>query len=85
MLSTQNHHYRLEGRQPLPWGDPYIVQLFTTSSAVEHVNPWHGSHPSEYTPLRLEAVPPLGDPSPDFEISRRATTIAPQEEPANGE
>jgi len=84
MLSIRNRHYELESRQPLPWGDPYIVQLFTVngSTSEEQANRWHIGH---YARLRLEAAPPLGDPSPDFDVPQRRSSILPGDEVTDDE
>ena len=74
MLSIRNRHYSSDACRPLPWGDPYILQLFKPDVSPQPEQQSHSSslvYHAEYRRIRLEASPPLGDRNPDFDLPRR--------------
>lgn len=72
MLSTRNR-YRSWDARLLLWRDPYFLQLFAPDMNVQ-AEAQQGSsslpYQAEYRRLRVEAQPPLGDRSLDFDMPR---------------
>ena len=88
MLSIRNRHYTSEEGQPLPWGDPYILQLFEpilSPKASQSSQVPRPDYQAQHHRIRVEACPPLGDPRPDLDISRRMGDLAPQEDPPDND
>ena len=84
MSYIRNRHYCESARELLPWGDPYILQLFASSGdaltnqsqpTAQAIN--HG----RWSRLAAEAHPPLCDPQPDFDVSRRIDNLPCSDEP----
>ena len=76
------HSYRIDtvigSRELLPWADPYILQLHQRN--VSHPQPdatksssrsASDGHSDAMSRPRLEAPPPLFEPTPDFDLARR--------------
>ena len=88
MLSIRNRHYRSEESRILPWGDPYILQLFDQVMCQPHLAQRDASvttYRVGYRRIRIEAHPPLGDRGLDFDIPRRLGEDLPGDEGGDGE
>ena len=76
-MSIRTRNFELDTRQPLPWGDPYIVKLFRVS-----VSENQGVRSSV---IRAEAIPPLHETAPDFDIPRHQADEWLPDDPGDGE
>lgn len=79
-MSLRNRYFELDASQPLPWGDPYIVKLFRVS-VTEPTIPTNSVIYNDI--VRDEALPPLYDPTPDFDTPRRQADDWTFEEPGD--
>ena len=88
MLSNRNRYFSPEANQILPWGDPYILQVFETLLADQDSQDEQLAEPVYYTEhlrIRGTAPPPLSYPHADFELPRRDVANLPLEEPSEEE
>ena len=70
MLSIRNRHFGSDVNQILPWGDPYILQLFESLLPDQESRDepsGNTSYRAEHYRICREPVPSRVDPRSDFD------------------